>query len=39
MKAYDVFADAAKTHALKVVLIGTPVPVGTSSKVAATASV
>jgi alcohol dehydrogenase len=38
MKAYDVFADAAKTHALKVVLIGTPVAAGTKSKVAVTAS-
>jgi len=38
MKAYDVFADAAKTHALKVVLVGTPVSAGTTSKVAVTAS-
>lgn len=39
MDAYDVFADAAKTHALKVVLTGTPVPAGTSAKVAATISI
>jgi alcohol dehydrogenase len=38
MKAYDVFADAAKTHALKVVLVGTPVSTHTKSKVAVTAS-
>jgi alcohol dehydrogenase len=38
MKAYDVFADAAKTHALKVVLTGTPVSGETKSKVAVTAS-
>jgi alcohol dehydrogenase len=36
--AYDVFGDAAKTHALKVVLNGTTVSGGTKSKVAATAS-
>jgi alcohol dehydrogenase len=39
MAAYDVFADAAKTHALKVVLIGTPVSTATNAKVAATASI
>jgi alcohol dehydrogenase len=38
MKAYDVFSDAAKTHALKVVLTGSPVTVETKSKVAVTAS-
>jgi alcohol dehydrogenase len=38
MKAYDVFADAAKTHALKVVLKGTPVSTETNFKVAAKAS-
>jgi alcohol dehydrogenase len=38
MAAYDVFGDAAKTHALKVVLNGTTVSGGTKSKVAATAS-
>jgi alcohol dehydrogenase len=38
MKAYDVFSDAAKTHALKVVLSGTPVTTETKSKVAVTAS-
>jgi alcohol dehydrogenase len=38
MKAYEVFAEAAKTHALKVVLIGTPVSTQTKSKVAVTAS-
>jgi alcohol dehydrogenase len=38
MKAYDVFADAAKTHALKVVLTGTPVSNETKPKVAITAS-
>jgi alcohol dehydrogenase len=39
MAAYDVFADAANTHALKVVLIGTPVSTATNAKVAATASI
>lgn len=38
MEAYDVFADAAKTHALKVVLTGTAVPVETKPKVAARTS-
>ena len=38
MEAYDVFADAAKTHALKVVLRGTAVSTGKKSKVGATAS-
>ena len=38
MKAYDVFGDAAKTHALKVVLTGARVSKETKSKVAATAS-
>jgi alcohol dehydrogenase len=38
MKAYDVFADAAKTHALKVVLTGIPVSGDKKSKVAVTAS-
>jgi alcohol dehydrogenase len=38
MEAYDVFADAAKTHALKVVLTGTAVPVETKPKVAARSS-
>ncbi|HZK75121.1 MAG TPA: zinc-dependent alcohol dehydrogenase family protein [Clostridia bacterium] len=38
MEAYDVFADAAKTHALKVVLTGTPVSSEPKSKVAATAT-
>jgi hypothetical protein len=38
MEAYDVFADAAKTHALKVVLTGTPVAPWTKLKVAVTAS-
>jgi alcohol dehydrogenase len=38
MQAYDVFADAANTHALKVVLKGTVVPTGTKSKVAVKAS-
>jgi alcohol dehydrogenase len=39
MEAYDVFGDAAKTHALKVVLNGTPVPADTHTKVRATTSV
>jgi hypothetical protein len=39
MAAYDVFGDAAKTHALKVVLNGTAVSGRTKTKVAATASV
>ena len=39
MEAYDVFANAAKTSALKVVLDGTKVGHKTTSKVAATASV
>jgi len=38
MKAYDVFAEAAQTHALKVVLNGTPVSHETKQKVAVTAS-
>jgi len=38
MQAYDVFADAAKTHALKVVLKGTGVPSGTKLNVAAKVS-
>jgi hypothetical protein len=38
MAAYDVFADAPKTHALKVVLKGTAMTAGTKSKVAANAS-
>src|ERR1700681_3842206 len=38
MEAYDVFADAAKTHALKVVLTGTPVTGRTKSTVRGTAS-
>ncbi len=38
MNAYDVFADAAKTHALKVVLTGIPVSGDKRSKVAVTAS-
>ena len=38
MKAYDVFADAAKTHALKVVLTGTPVSGDVKWKVAVAAS-
>ena len=38
MKAYDVFSDAAKTHALKVVLTGIPVSADTKSKIAVTAS-
>jgi alcohol dehydrogenase len=38
MEAYDVFADAAKTHALKVVLTGARVTNETKSKVAVTAS-
>jgi alcohol dehydrogenase len=38
MKAYDVFSDAAKTHALKVVLTGIPVSADTKSKVAVKAS-
>jgi len=38
MKAYDVFSEAAKTHALKVVLVGTPVTTETKSKVAVTVS-
>ena len=38
MKAYDAFGDAATTHALKVVLTGTPVSTGTKSKVAVTTS-
>ncbi|HEV2027964.1 MAG TPA: zinc-dependent alcohol dehydrogenase family protein [Candidatus Dormibacteraeota bacterium] len=38
MKAYDVFGDAAKTHALKVVLTGARVSNETKSKVGATAS-
>ena len=36
MKAYDVFADAANTEALKVVLQGTPVPTEFAPKVPAT---
>jgi alcohol dehydrogenase len=38
MEAYDVFGNAAKTHALKVVLNGTPVSQTPKAKVAATAS-
>ena len=38
MEAYDVFGNAAKTGALKVVLTGTAVPMETKSKVAVTAS-
>jgi alcohol dehydrogenase len=38
MKAYDVFADAAKTHALKVVLTGTRVSNDLKPAVAVTAS-
>jgi alcohol dehydrogenase len=38
MEAYDVFADAAKTHALKVVLKGTAVSTETKLKVPATAT-
>ena len=38
MEAYDVFANAAKTSALKVVLDGTKVGRKTTSKIAATAS-
>jgi alcohol dehydrogenase len=38
MQAYDVFGDAAKTGALKVVLQGAVVPTETKSKVEATAS-
>jgi alcohol dehydrogenase len=38
MKAYDVFGDAAKTHALKVVLTGTRVAGDSKSRVAVTAS-
>jgi alcohol dehydrogenase len=38
MEAYDVFADAAKTHALKVVLTGTPVTIDKQLKVAVKAS-
>jgi hypothetical protein len=38
MKAYDVFGDAAKTHALKVVLEGTAVSTDTRTKVHATTS-
>ena len=38
MKAYDVFSEAAKTHALKVVLTGIPVSTDMKSKVAVTAS-
>jgi alcohol dehydrogenase len=38
MQAYDVFGDAAKTGALKVVLQGAMVPTETKSKVEATAS-
>src|SRR6202022_1181804 len=37
MKAYDVFGDAAKTHALKVVLNGTAVAAEKKSAVATTA--
>jgi alcohol dehydrogenase len=39
MQAYDVFGAAAKTHALKVVLNGTPVPAETKSKVVAKTAV
>jgi alcohol dehydrogenase len=39
MKAYDVFGDAAKTHALKVVLEGSKVAPETKSKVLAGTSV
>jgi alcohol dehydrogenase len=38
MKAYDVFGDAAKTHALKVVLTGARVANETKTKVGAAAS-
>jgi alcohol dehydrogenase len=38
MQAYDVFADAAKSHALKVVLTGIPVSGDKQTKVAVTAS-
>jgi len=38
MQAYDVFGEAAKTHALKVVLAGTKVSGESPNKVAATAS-
>jgi alcohol dehydrogenase len=38
MEAYDVFGDAARTHALKVVLNGTPVRAEAKPKVAATVS-
>jgi len=38
MEPYDVFADAAETHALKVVLKGTAVPAETKSEVTAEAS-
>jgi hypothetical protein len=38
MEAYEVFGNAAKSHALKVVLQGTAVVNKKSSKVAVTAS-
>jgi len=38
MKAYDAFGDAAKTHALKVVLKGTRVAGDSESRVAVHAS-
>jgi alcohol dehydrogenase len=38
MQAYDVFGEAAKTRALKVVLTGTPVTPATKVRVAATAT-
>jgi alcohol dehydrogenase len=38
MKAYDIFGDAAKTHALKVVLTGTRVSNETKRTIAAAVS-
>ena len=38
MKAYEVFGDAAKSHALKVVLTGAPVSGDKKPQVAVTAS-
>jgi alcohol dehydrogenase len=38
MQAYDVFADAATTDALKVILTGNPVPAGRSEETAAALS-
>jgi hypothetical protein len=38
MHAYGVFGAAVKSHALKVVLSGTPVPTETKSKVVAKAA-